>query len=178
MALPAIAPLPAATVTRPLALIEEMSMYFEDAPAEALLGTVAGNPNVAPGVWTKRMWDEPVTENPAVGATEVWEIYNATADAHPMHIHEVVFEVVNRQRILVDEAAETVQVLPGSVPRPPEPWETGFKDTVTAYPGEVTRVKAQFKTPGQFVWHCHIVSHEDNEMMRPFRIGPAQPGEP
>jgi FtsP/CotA-like multicopper oxidase with cupredoxin domain len=178
MTLPAIAPLPAATVTRPLALIEEMSMYFEDAPAEALLGTVAGNPNVAPGVWTKRMWDEPVTENPAVGATEVWEIYNATADAHPMHIHEVVFEVVNRQRILVDEAAETVQVVPGSVPRPPEPWETGFKDTVTAYPGEVTRVKAQFKTPGQFVWHCHIVSHEDNEMMRPFRIGPAQPGEP
>jgi FtsP/CotA-like multicopper oxidase with cupredoxin domain len=178
MALPAIAPLPAATVTRPLALIEEMSMYFEDAPAEALLGTVAGNPNAAPGVWTKRMWAEPVTETPAVGATEVWEIYNATADAHPMHIHEVVFEVVNRQQILVDEAAGTVRVVPGSVPTPPEPWETGFKDTVTAYPGEVTRVKAQFTTPGQFVWHCHIVSHEDNEMMRPFRIGPVQPGQP
>ena len=178
MALPAIAPLPAATVTRPLALIEEMSMYFDDAPAEALLGTVAGDPNVAPGVWAKKMWAEPVTENPAVGATEVWEIYNATADAHPMHIHEVVFEVVNRQAIEVDESAETVHVAPGSVPRPPEPWETGFKDTVTAYPGEVTRVRAQFNTPGQFVWHCHIVSHEDNEMMRPFRIGPEQPGQP
>jgi FtsP/CotA-like multicopper oxidase with cupredoxin domain len=178
LVLPAIIPLPAATVTRPLALIEEMSMYFADAPAEALLGTVAGNPNVAPGVWTKRMWSEAVTENPAVGATEVWEIYNTTADAHPMHIHEVVFEVVNRQPILIDEANATVRVAPGSVPTPPEPWETGFKDTVTAYPGQVTRVKAQFNTPGQFVWHCHIVSHEDNEMMRPFRIGPAQPGQP
>jgi FtsP/CotA-like multicopper oxidase with cupredoxin domain len=176
--LPPIAPLPAATFTRPLALIEEMSMYFADAPAEALLGTVAGNPNVGPGVWTKRMWMDPVTENPSAGATEVWEIYNATADAHPMHIHEVVFEVVNRQPIFVDEGNQTVQVVPGSLPQPPEPWETGFKDTVTAYPGQVTRVRAQFSTPGQFVWHCHIVSHEDNEMMRPYRVGPVQPGQP
>ena len=56
--------------------------------------------------------------------------------------------------------------------------ETGFKDTVIAYPGEVTRVRAQFDTPGQYVWHCHIVEHEDNEMMRPYRIGPVQPGQP
>jgi FtsP/CotA-like multicopper oxidase with cupredoxin domain len=63
-------------------------------------------------------------------------------------------------------------------PRPPEAWESGFKDTVTSYPGEVTRIKAQFKNPGQFVWHCHIVEHEDNEMMRPYRIGPEQPGQP
>jgi FtsP/CotA-like multicopper oxidase with cupredoxin domain len=53
-----------------------------------------------------------------------------------------------------------------------------FKDTVVAYPGQVTRVRAQFNTPGQFVWHCHIVEHEDNEMMRPYRIGPVQPGQP
>lgn len=178
LTLPAIVPLPPATVTRPVALIEEMSMYFADAPAEALLGTVAGDPNIAPGVWTKRMWMDSVTENPALGSTEVWEIYNATADAHPMHIHEVVFEVVNRQDIFVNEATEEVQVVPGSIPLPPEPWETGFKDTVTAYPGQVTRVRAQFLTPGQFAWHCHIVSHEDNEMMRPYRIGPEQPGQP
>ena len=61
---------------------------------------------------------------------------------------------------------------------PPEPWETGFKDTVVAYPGQVTRVRAQFNTAGQFVWHCHIVEHEDNEMMRRYRIGPLQPGQP
>jgi FtsP/CotA-like multicopper oxidase with cupredoxin domain len=60
----------------------------------------------------------------------------------------------------------------------PASWEGGLKDTVAAYPGMVTRVIATFATPGQFVWHCHIVEHEDNEMMRPFRIGPEQPGQP
>jgi len=178
LVLPAIAPLPAPSVTRPLALLEEVSAFFADAPAETLLGTVAGDPNTGLGVWAKQMWADPVTENPAVGATEVWEFYNATVDAHPMHIHEVVFEVLNRQPIFVNEATQQVQVVPGSTPTPPEPREAGFKDTVLAYPGQVTRVKAQFKTPGQFVWHCHIVEHEDNEMMRPFRIGPEQPGQP
>jgi FtsP/CotA-like multicopper oxidase with cupredoxin domain len=178
LVLPAINPLPTATVTRRLALLEQLSEFFEDAPAETLLGTVAGNPNVAPGAWTERMWADAVTENPAVGATEIWELYNATADAHPIHIHEIVFEVVNRQDIFVNEDAQTVQVVPGSAPTPPEPWESGFKDTVIAYPGQVTRVRAQFNTPGQFVWHCHIVEHEDNEMMRPYRIGPVQPGQP
>ena len=121
----------------------------------------------------------PVTENPAAGATEVWEFYNFTADAHPMHVHEVTFEVVNRQALVTNDDGETESParLVGD-PRPAEPWEGGVKDTVIAYPGEVTRVKAQFNRPGQFVWHCHIVEHEDNEMMRPFRIGPVQPGQP
>ena len=182
--LPAITPLPPESVIRPLALIEEAGIGFDsgggevEGPVEALLGTIAGDPNVAPGIWTKKLWVEDVTENPAVGATEVWEIYNTTGDAHPMHVHEVVFEVVNRQDIFVDEETQEVQVVPGSVPVPPESWETAFKDTVTAYPGQVTRIRAQFNTPGQFVWHCHIVEHEDNEMMRPFRIGPVQPGQP
>ena len=69
-----------------------------------------------------------------MGATEVWEIHNFTADAHPIHIHEVQFQVVDR-------AADS-RCAPR--PRPPEPWETGFKDTVIAYPGEITRVKAPF----------------------------------
>ena len=113
--------------------------------------------------------DGPITENPAVGATEVWEIYNFTVDAHPMHIHEVMFEVVNRQ--LFDCGNEpAAPVTAGS--RPPEAWETGTKDTVIAYPGEVTRVKATFDLAGLYVWHCHIVEHEDNEMMRPLTVGP------
>ncbi len=95
-----------------------------------------------------------------------------------MHVHEVTFEVVNRQNIMLDEVTQTVIVAPGSAPVAPEPWETGFKDTVIAYPGQVTRLKVQFTNPGQYVWHCHIVEHEDNEMMRPYRIGPEQPGQP
>ena len=59
-----------------------------------------------------------------------------------------------------------------------EPWEIGLKDTVIAYPEQVTRIRLQFTKPGQFVWHCHIVEHEDNEMMRPYRIGPVQTGQP
>ncbi len=176
--LPAIEPLPEHTRCRSLALIEEMSMFAEDAPAEAALGTVDGDPNTAPGTWMRRMWSEEVTEDPEVGSTEMWEFYNTTGDAHPMHVHEVLFEVVNRQAIVINEADMTVQVVHGSEPRGPEPWESGFKDTVTAYPGEVTRIRAKFDKAGQFVWHCHIVEHEDNEMMRPYRIGPEQPGQP
>ena len=87
-------------------------------------------------------------------------------------------ETSRRQAITVDEDTQTFQVVPGSAPLPPAPWENGFKDTVIALPGQVTRVRAQFTMPGQFVWRCHIVEHEDNEMMRPFRIGPVQPGQP
>jgi spore coat protein A len=176
--LPSITPLPPATVTRPLALLEKASAFFDEAPTETLLGTVAGDPNGAPGLWIKRHWAGPVAETPAVGATEIWELYNASEDAHPMHIHEAVFEVVNRQPIVVNEETREVQVEPGSEPTAPEPWETGRKDTVIAYPGQVTRVRAQFNTPGQYVWHCHILEHEDNEMMRPYRVGPVQDGEP
>lgn len=172
LVLPALTPQAAPSVTRRLALIESMSQHFDDAPAEALLGTVDSN-----GVWTHRLWRDPVTENPAVGATEVWELYNATGDAHPMHLHETIFQVVNRQQITVDEGTQTVQLVPGTV-QAPAPWETGFKDTVIAYPGQVTRIRARFDAAGQYVWHCHIVEHEDNEMMRAYRIGPMQSGQP
>jgi FtsP/CotA-like multicopper oxidase with cupredoxin domain len=176
--LPAIDALTGETRRRPLALLEEMSMYFADAPAETLLGTVDGDPNAGTASWTPRMWSEPITENPQVGDTEVCEFYNGTADARPMHIHEVLFQVVDRQPILVDEADRTFQVVAGSTPAPPEPGENGWKDTVIAYPEQVTWVRMRFTAPGQFVWHCHIVEHEDNEMMRPYRIGPEQPGQP
>jgi FtsP/CotA-like multicopper oxidase with cupredoxin domain len=157
--LPTITPLEGGT-TRPLALLERTSAFF-DGPAEAFLGTF--NPDTRTP--TQLMWGDPITENPAVGAIEAWEFYNFTEDAHPIHIHEVQFRVVDRQRL------NRRTTRPIGRPRPPEPWETGFKDTVIAYPGEVTRVRAHFTVGGLFVWHCHIVEHEDNEMMRPYFIG-------
>ena len=184
LVLPAITPLPPATVTRPLALIEKAGVgegeesepgeeVEVEGPIEALLG------NVVDGLLVERLWMDPVSENPTLGSTEVWELYNTTADAHPMHVHEVAFEVVNREGLMLDAEGEVVLPieLDGNVTEP-EPWESGFKDTVIAYPGQVTRLKATFDSPGQFVWHCHIVEHEDNEMMRPYRIGPEQPGQP
>jgi spore coat protein A, manganese oxidase len=171
LVLPALAPLGAATLTRELSLNEQESATVKVspeggnivldcaggepfAPAEADLGTLN-----ADGSGNPLGWDEPPTEFPEVGAIEVWELYNFTEDAHPIHIHEITFEVVNRQPF--DGSA-----------RPPASWELGRKDTVIAYPGEITRVKALFDRAGLFVWHCHIVEHEDNEMMRPYRIGP------
>ena len=170
LVLPAIAPLGAANLTRGLSLNEMDSETVRVSnkngkivldcaggepfgPAEADLGTL--NPD---GSGNPLGWDEPPTENPRVGAIEVWELHNFTADAHPIHIHEITFEVLERQ------------AFDGS-PRPAESWERGRKDTVIAFPGEITRVKALFDRPGLFVWHCHILEHEDNEMMRPYRIG-------
>ncbi|TAH35197.1 MAG: bilirubin oxidase [Planctomycetota bacterium] len=156
LVLPDLSPLGPATNTRQVSLNEEESEFpgFEG-PIAALLGTYNGTP-VTLG------WDDPITEHPALGAIEVWEMYNFTEDAHPIHIHEVQFEVVDRQPF-------------GGSPYGPEPGETGFKDTVIAYPGEITRVKALYDRPGLYVWHCHIVEHEDNEMMRPYFIGPNPP---
>jgi spore coat protein A, manganese oxidase len=125
-------------------------------PTMAMLGTV--DPS---GAASPYRWMDPITENPNVGATEIWEIHNFTEDAHPIHLHQTQFEVVGRED------------MSGTV-RGPEPSETGTKDTVVAFPGEITRVKARFEHPGQFVWHCHILEHEDNEMMRPYSVGPVQ----
>lgn len=181
LVLPALAPLPPASVTRPLVLIEKSGIGIDanggpvEGPVAALLGTADG------GVPVEYQWEDPVTDNPAVGSTEVWEFVNTTADAHPMHVHEVAFEVVNREGLFRDpEDPDDIAVPfePDGDVTEREPWETGRKDTVIAYPGQITRVRATFDTAGQYVWHCHIVEHEDNEMMRPYRIGPEQPGQP
>jgi len=163
--LPAITPLDMAGNTRDLSLNEEAFEYpsedpeFEG-PIAALLGTWDTDGDEA----TPLLWMDPITENPAVGDVEEWAIYNVTEDAHPIHIHLVQFEVVGR------EAIGGGPSVAGS--NDPLPWETGLKDTVISYPGEVTRVKMKFDLPGFYVWHCHIVEHEDNEMMRPYHVGP------
>lgn len=125
------------------------------APKAALLGTV--DPL---GMSTSLLWSEAITENPAVGSTEEWAIHNFTEDSHPIHLHLVKFEVVGRELIGG-----------GTAPINLQPFENGFKDTVIAYPDEITRVRAHFDIPGLYVWHCHILEHEDNEMMRPYCVG-------
>ena len=159
-------------------------------------------------------WHSPTTENPALGTTEEWEIWNVTGDAHPVHLHLVHFEILGRDEIMWDSNADEDGFIPdGSapandgtylVPQPtvqhnsvagdPATYGTGFKivtptkgdlvtkpdeyvenapkDMVTALPGQVTRIKATFDKPGRYVWHCHILSHEDHEMMRVLHVGP------
>ncbi len=117
---------------------------------------------------------DPVTENPMLNSTEVWEIYNETEDAHPVHLHLVSTQLVNRQKFHASVNEDNGK--PGEIrligqPKPPSPEEQGWKDTWIMYPGEVTRVIAKFDIEGLYAWHCHILSHEDHEMMRPYYVG-------
>ena len=172
LAMPSIVPLEGGTERR-LALLETMTVTpaGQELPGDMALGAVDLAVGLPKGI-TAVKWHEAVSENPSSDDIEVWAIYNFTPDAHPMHVHEVSFQVVDRQRF------DAKSGLPAGKKRPPRPEENGWKDTVIAYPGEVTRIRLKFTTAGQFTWHCHIVEHEDNEMMRPYRIGPLQPGQP
>ncbi len=126
--------------------------------------TGAGIPDI-------KMWADPVTEVIPKNTVELWEFYNFTADAHPIHLHQVQFQVANRQRMAPvdeDDMPKPVTLLPGLIA--PEEWESGRLDTFIAYPRMVTRIRVMFDLPGRYVWHCHILEHEDNEMMRPLDV--------
>ncbi len=214
-------------VKRQLVLIE---VATEEGPIEVLLnntkwsgireGTTTPVPDSQPATMGQGDY---LTELPEVGATEIWEIINLTGDAHPIHIHLIQFQLLNRQvfdgvsyRIKYDSlfphgiyhpgfgpplsynvpnAANAVggnpdvgPYLQGGTIRP-DANEAGWKDTVKMYPREVTRIVARWAPqdvpihavrPGQnrypfdptigpgYAWHCHIIDHEDNEMMRPY----------
>ena len=130
------------------------------------------------------------TETPPVGTVEDWVYVNVTGDTHPMHTHLVTFQVVGRtpfDAAAYEEAYEGPNGVPGGIDPtpfatgpmlPPDPTERGFKDTVKANPGYFTTIRAKFDlptgvtAPQSYVHHCHIVEHEDNDMMRPFTVVP------
>jgi spore coat protein A len=130
----------------------------------------------------------PVTETPKVGTVEDWVFINLTPDTHPMHTHLVTFQVIGRTPFDVEayeEGNEGPHGVPGGIDptpfatgpmQPPAHDERGFKDTVKANPGYFTTIRAKFDLPAdvtapqQYVYHCHIVEHEDNDMMRPFTV--------
>jgi FtsP/CotA-like multicopper oxidase with cupredoxin domain len=167
LTLPAFTALPGAVRTRRLSLNEAVSDVLAGVgPRAALLGIVDGSGNPV-----AMMPEDPVTETPRVNETETWELYNFTEDAHPIHLHQVMFQLIDRQALAAD--ADGVAVAPVQLvgdPLPPDPAETGYKDTVLVYPGHVTRIRVRFDIAGDYVWHCHILEHENNEMMRPLRV--------
>ena len=145
-------------------------------------------------------WDDPITETPKLGSTEEWQIFNFTEDAHPIHLHQVQFQVLEKQEIIftddvandgsdggsdgipddinhdgkitIGEAGTNNDIFLGAVTERSDlsPEETGNQDTVWVGPGEVLSIIAEFDLPGDYVWHCHILSHEDHEMMRPYQV--------
>jgi spore coat protein A, manganese oxidase len=116
-------------------------------------------------------WHDPITERPALNTTEIWSFINPTDDTHPIHLHAVRFQVLDRQRY-EPWTYQTKKEFRFLGPRvPPEPGEAGWKDTVRADSKMVTRIIVPFEGySGRYVWHCHLLEHEDNEMMRPYEI--------
>jgi spore coat protein A len=145
----------AAIRTRPLALIEQLSMKGES--MAMYLNNTA--------------WHMPVTENPVLDSTEIWSFINTTDDTHPIHLHLVKFQILDRRRIEPYLFQTRGQVYYTGEAEPPDPEESGWKDTVRAYARMVTRIIVRFEGyTGRYVWHCHVLEHEDNEMMRPYEV--------
>jgi spore coat protein A len=148
-----------------------------------------GFPDVVNG-WNANAFHQKIGENPAHNSIQEWDFVNNTADSHPMHIHLVQFQVVHRRRIGAPVPANGSNVYA---------WEKGWKDTVSVHPGLITRVRTKFELPTNaspvpppagfvaegtspdyqlqpgeaercFVYHCHILEHEENDMMRPFLV--------
>ena len=176
------------TNVRQVALFEGKDEFGRLQP---LLGANTGTPENP--IWSAIPWHMPTTENPNIGATEIWEVYNFTGDAHPVHLHLVHFDVLGRNEITYDSddgnpgqqvmqhngafgvaPAITNVVVGAPVTLDPADGyvENAPKDMVTALPDQVTRIMATFDKPGRYVWHCHILSHEDHEMMRVLHVGP------
>ncbi len=116
-------------------------------------------------------WHMPVTERPVLNTTEIWTILNPTDDSHPVHLHLVRFQILDRRRYDPFTYQTTGELRFTGPVEPPESNETGWKDTVQAHGGMVTRIIVRFEGyPGRYVWHCHVLEHEDNEMMRPYEV--------
>ena len=177
LALPALPRLPAPANTRVQHLSET-------------LDPISGNPinlNVEDAPYLSETTHLPdVTTKPKANDVEDWLLVNTTADTHPIHLHLVTFEVIDRRPFNVaayDPKSQAITYTGPAVPAPAN--ENGRKDTVKAHPGQVTRIRARFELPDegdivlpqnvgvtnpQYVWHCHILEHEENDMMRAFEV--------
>ncbi len=118
-------------------------------------------------------YHDPVTEQPKLGSIEIWRFINTTDDTHPMHIHLVQFQIIDRTPFDLRLFLATGQLVLSETPSYPQVSESGWKDTALARPGEVLRVILRFDGyGGRYVYHCHMLEHEDNDMMRPFEVIP------
>jgi spore coat protein A len=169
---------PPGVPVRPLTLNERFDAYGR---LIQMLGTATFP--ASPSAGFGRAYLDPATEVVRAGDTEVWEIYNTTADVHPMHFHLVNVQLINRQPFHVSSFNGVPANFIGPAV-PPEPNETGWKETVMMFPGTVTRIVLKFDLPpvpfvvpasprtggSEYVWHCHILEHEEHDMMRPLVV--------
>ncbi|WP_045508081.1 outer spore coat copper-dependent laccase CotA [Bacillus amyloliquefaciens] len=118
-----------------------------------------------------KRWHDPATEAPRLGSTEIWSIINPTRGTHPIHLHLVSFQVLDRRPFDLERYNKFGDIVYTGPAVPPPPSEKGWKDTLQAHSGEVIRIAATFAPySGRYVWHCHILEHEDYDMMRPMDV--------
>jgi spore coat protein A, manganese oxidase len=126
---------------------------------------------VMPMLLNGAYWHDPVTENPALDTVEIWSLINTTDDSHPIHLHLVRFQILDRRPFDVFTYLNDRELRYTAAAIPPEANEAGWKDVVRADPGMVTRIIIRFEGfAGRYVWHCHVLEHEDFEMMRPYEV--------
>jgi spore coat protein A len=168
-ALPILLAAPRNVTVRKILLGEGCDEYGRITP---LLGTVDEG---------TKLFQDPPDISPTLGATEVWEFWNTTVDSHPIHMHLVRFRIAERQPFTGAVEAKlmsngwagvkfTAPPVPSGQASPAPLTEQGWKDTVVCPPGYVTRVVATFNNPGKYVYHCHILGHEEHDMMRWFQV--------
>ena len=185
----------AATNVRYLGLFETAESFGRVTPmlGKAEPGTITADDEDVTADFGPLSFNAPATELPLLGSTEQWTIFNFTADSHPVHLHLVQYQVVEKREIAFQDADENgipddttgdglISYGFGSSPDyssadiwigdaiPLRPEDTGWQDTVAIDPGTMLSLVATFDLPGEYVWHCHILSHEDNEMMRPYVV--------
>ena len=165
---------PPGTPVRSLTLNEAFDRYGR---LIQMLGTTMPQPGGGFGM----AYTDPPTERVKAGSTEVWRIYNTTSDTHPMHFHLVNVQVISRQAFALVGGVPTP--LPKTL-RGPDSNELGWKETVKMHPGEATSILMRFDLPTppfvvphsprtgghEYVWHCHILEHEEHDMMRPLVV--------
>lgn len=192
--------------------LNDITVLIPDTPHRTMtLNEVMGPEGPVEVLLNGQRWGAPISELPRVGSTEDWVIANLTMDTHPIHLHLVQFQIINRQDFLTDEYKAKWEEINGMPPLDhptvvlpvypyltgepicPDDNEKGWKDTIRMNPNQVTRIRVRFApqdipafdvSPGEnlypfnptrgpgYVWHCHIIDHEDNEMMRPYKVKP------
>jgi spore coat protein A len=154
---------------RPVAKIAETSAIRTRKLSLQELDNSVGEPMIH--LLDGKRWHEPISEKPVLGSTEIWEFLNLTDDSHPIHLHLVRFQILDRRPIDVSAYLYDNKLRYTADARPADPNEAGWKDTVRVSPGASTRIIVKFEGyTGRYVWHCHILEHEDNEMMRPYEV--------
>ena len=155
------APLPATLATIP-AIDPTTAVQSRDFVLDKREDTCGGE------IWTiNGLSFHDITEKPMLGTTEIWRFINDTGIAHPMHMHLVQFQILDRQPYMW--MGQTPIGIGNATP--PVPEEAGWKDTVAVNPGEMVRVIARFDDyTGKFAYHCHMLEHEDHDMMRQFEV--------